>query len=56
MRGCQSPGTGPDHRAGVELAAMDAHRAAEIAADLEFGIVAILVHHQVRGRVEIQIR
>ena len=25
----------PDHRAGVELAAIDAHRAAEAAADLE---------------------
>jgi hypothetical protein len=28
-------GCGPDHRAGVELAAIDAHRAAEAAADLE---------------------
>src|SRR5713226_2083684 len=28
----------PDHRAGVELAAIDAHRAAEAAADLERGL------------------
>jgi hypothetical protein len=32
MRGCHSPGTG---RARIELAAIDAHRAAEAAADLE---------------------
>jgi len=28
----------PDHRAGIEFAAMDAHRAAEAAADLERGL------------------
>jgi hypothetical protein len=28
-------GDRPDHRAGIELAAIDAHRAAEAAADLE---------------------
>ena len=31
-------GVRPDHRAGIELAAIDAHRAAEAAADLEGGI------------------
>jgi hypothetical protein len=30
-------GVRPDHRAGIELAAIDAHRAAESAADLEGG-------------------
>jgi hypothetical protein len=29
MRRCQPPGTGPDHRAGVEPATFDVHRAAE---------------------------
>jgi hypothetical protein len=29
---------GPDHRAGIELAAIDAHRAAEAAADIERGL------------------
>ena len=28
----------PDHRGGIELAAIDAHRAAEAAADLESGL------------------
>jgi hypothetical protein len=35
MRGCHSPGFRPDHRGGIELAAIDAHRAPEAAADLE---------------------
>jgi len=35
IRGCHSPATRPDHGTGVELATIDAHRAAEAAADLE---------------------
>jgi CubicO group peptidase (beta-lactamase class C family) len=37
IRGCHSPGYRPDHRVGLELAAIDAHRA-EAAADLVSGL------------------
>jgi hypothetical protein len=35
MRGCQPPGTGPDHRTGVELATFDPHRAARATAAVQ---------------------
>src|SRR5258708_7654360 len=43
----------PDHRAGVELAAIDAHRAAEAAADLERRLDDGVAREARRGPVEI---
>src|SRR5271169_6448480 len=43
----------PDHRAGVELAAIDAHRAAEAAADLEGGFDDRVAREARRDRFEI---
>jgi hypothetical protein len=43
----------PDHRARVELAAIDAHRAAEAAADIERGLDADIAGEARRDRLEI---
>src|ERR1700731_4685537 len=43
----------PDHRAGVELAAIDAHRAAEAAANLERGFDDGVAREARRDRFEI---
>jgi hypothetical protein len=43
----------PDHRAGIELAAVDAHRAAETAADLEGGFDDRVAREARRDRFEI---
>jgi hypothetical protein len=43
----------PDHRAGIELAAVDAHRAAETAADLEGGFDDRVAREARRDRSEI---
>jgi hypothetical protein len=47
-------GYGPDHRTGVELAAMDAHRAAEAAADLECRLDDGVAREARRDRLEIR--
>src|SRR6476661_5106511 len=44
----------PDHRAGVELAAIDAHRAAEAAADLEGRLDDGVARETRRDRFEIR--
>src|SRR6202043_949936 len=43
----------PDHRAGIELAAIDAHRAAEAAADLERRLDDRVAREARRDRLEI---
>jgi hypothetical protein len=53
MRGCHSPGVRPDHRAGIKLAAIDPHRAAEAAADLKGGFDDRVAREARRDRFEI---
>src|SRR5438132_9348547 len=54
MRGCHLPGAGPDHGAGVELATIDAHRAAEAAADPERRLDDGVAREARRDRFEIR--
>src|SRR5690242_17078604 len=47
-------GFGPDHRAGIELAAIDAHRAAEALPDFERGLDDGVARELRRDRFEIR--
>ena len=53
MRGCHSPGAGRITAPGVELAAIDAHRAAEAAGDIERRLGDGVARQAWRNRLEI---